>query len=75
MMIKKVWLTTLTHFGSYDLTVVTENAEDGLIAINKEFNRAQKERGEFKSEYSFNELVTGGDVHQTELEINKVEWL
>lgn len=74
-MIKKIWLTQLEHFGSYELTVATETAEEGIQALKREFNNANKERGAFASTYSFQELLEDGDIRQTELPLGKVEWI
>lgn len=74
-MTKQIWLTTLEHFGSYELTVATETKEEGIVALQKEFNRANKERGAFASSYTFKELLEGGSVGQTQLKLGKVEWL
>lgn len=74
-MTKKIWLNTLDHFGSYTLTVVSETKEEGASALKAEFDRANAERGSFKSSYTWQELLEGGDVCQLELPLNKVEWL
>lgn len=70
-----MWLTQLSHYGSYELTLLTETAEEGIKALRKEFRKANRERGAFGSTYSFQELLDGGDVRQTRMTLNKVEWL
>lgn len=74
-MIKTIWLTQLEHFGSYELTVATATPEEGIKALKKEFDTANKERGAFASTYTFKELLEGGDVRQIEMPLGKVEWL
>lgn len=72
---KTIWLTQLEHFGSYELTVATSTPEDGIKALRREFNLANKERGAYASSYTFKELLEGGSVRQTQLPLGKVEWL
>lgn len=74
-MIKNVWLTQLQHFGSYELTVITESEAEGIKALKKEFDEANKQRGEFASSYTFKELLDGGDIRQIELPLGEVQWL
>ena len=74
-MIKRIWLTQLEHFGSYELTVATVTPEEGIKALKREFNLTNKERGQFASSYTFDELLKGGSVRQTELPLGKVEWI
>lgn len=74
-MIKSIWLTQLEHFGSYELTVATETPDEGLKALKREFTAVNKERGAYASTYTFEELLEGGSIRQTELPLGKVEWL
>ena len=73
-MARKVWLTQLTHFGSYDLTVITDTEHEGIEALREEFNKANKERGDYASSYTYDELLNGGDVRSWEMVTGKVEW-
>lgn len=74
-MTQKTWLTQLTHFGSYDLTVITATKHAGLSALGKAFAIAQEEREDsVSSEYSFEELLAEGSVRQYAMSPGEVEW-
>lgn len=71
-----VTLTRLTHFGGYELTVITLNAQEGISALRQEFCKEQQRRGqELQSNYTFEQLLSGGDISQLKMPLGKVEWL
>jgi hypothetical protein len=75
-MAQKLWLTQLTHFGDYNLTVLTLTKEKGISAIEKDFEFAQQERQDsVQSLYNFKDLLEEGQVRQYHMNTDKVEWI
>jgi hypothetical protein len=57
------------------LTVITNTKQDGISAIGRAFAIAQEEREDsIESEYSFEELLSEGEIRQYAMNLGEVEW-
>jgi hypothetical protein len=69
-------LTTLVHFGNYEIKVLSLSKEEGLSILRRTFEEEQSSRPEtLRSIYSFEELEEGGDVHQIDIKLGESIWV